>query len=45
MKQQRVDNWIIAVTTPAAPEIVEINGVQYEKIMLEGQVVLKPVGA
>jgi hypothetical protein len=44
MKQQRVDNWVIAVTTPAAPEIVEINGVQYEKIVLEGQVVLKPVG-
>lgn len=45
MKQERVNNWIIAVTTPAAPEIVELNGVQYEKIVLDGQVVLKPVGA
>ena len=45
MKQQRVDNWIAAVTAPPAPDLVEIDGVQYEKIMLDGQVVLKPVGA
>ena len=44
MKQQRVDNWITAVTTPPAPDLVEIDGVQYEKIMLGDQVVLKPVG-
>lgn len=45
MKQQRVDNWIAVVTAPPAPDLVEIDGVQYEKIMLGGQVVLKPVGA
>ena len=44
MKQQRVDNWIAAVTAPSAPDLVEIDGVQYEKIMLGDQVVLKPVG-
>lgn len=44
MKQQRVDNWIAVVTAPPAPDLVEIDGVQYEKIMLDGQVVLKPVG-
>ena len=44
MKQQRVDNWIAAVTAPSAPDLVEIDGVQYEKIILGDQVVLKPVG-
>jgi hypothetical protein len=45
MKQQRVDNWVALVTAPPAPDYVELNGVQYEKIELEGQIVLKPVGA
>jgi hypothetical protein len=45
MKQQRVDNWIAIVTAPPAPEIIELDGVQYEKIQIDGQVVLKPVGA
>ena len=44
MKQQRVNNWITAVTAPPAIDLVEIDGVQYEKIMLGDQVVLKPVG-
>jgi hypothetical protein len=45
MKQERVDNWIAIVTAPPAPQYVEIDGVQYEKIQLDGQTVLKPVGA
>ena len=45
MKQQRVDNWIAIVTAPSAPDYVELDGVQYEKIQLDGQFVLKPVGA
>ena len=45
LKQQRVDNWIAFVTAPPAPDYVEIDGVQYEKIQLDGQTVLKPVGA
>lgn len=44
MKQERLDNWIAAVTAPAAPDIVEIDGVQYEKIVIDGQTFLKPVG-
>lgn len=44
MKQQRLNNWIAVVTAPPAPELVEIDGVQYEKIDLNGQIVLKPVG-
>jgi hypothetical protein len=45
MKQQRVDNWIAVVEAPPAPapETVEIDGVQYEKIEIDGQTVLKPV--
>ena len=45
MKQERVDNWIAVVTAPPAPDYVEIDGVQYEKIEIDGQTVLKPVGA
>ena len=45
LKQQRVENWIAIVTAPPATDYVEIDGVQYEKIQLDGQTVLKPVGA
>ena len=44
MKQERLDNWIAVVTAPPAPDYVEIDGVQYEKIDIDGQTVLKPVG-
>jgi hypothetical protein len=45
MKQERLDNWLLAVENPPAPEpeTVEINGVTYEKVEIDGQVVLKPV--
>lgn len=46
MKQQRVDNWIAVVTAPPVePDTVEIDGVTYEKIEINGQTVLKPVEA
>jgi hypothetical protein len=46
MKQQRVDNWIAVVTAPSVePDTVEIDGITYEKIQIDGQTVLKPVGA
>jgi hypothetical protein len=45
LKQERVNNWIAVVTAPPAPQYVELDGVQYEKIQLDGQTVLKPVGA
>lgn len=46
MKQQRVDNWIAVVTAPPVePDTVEIDGVTYEKIEIDGQTVLKPVEA
>jgi len=45
MKQERLDNWIYSVENPPAPEpeTVEIDGVTYEKVEIDGQVVLKPV--
>ena len=44
MKQERLDNWVYAVENPPlGPEYVEIDGVQYEKVEIDGQVVLKPV--
>jgi hypothetical protein len=45
MQQERLDNWLFAVENPPAPEseMVEINGVTYEKVEVDGQIVLKPV--
>jgi len=49
MKQQRVDNWIAAVTAPPVEEVaddfIEVDGVTYEKIEIDGQTVLKPLAA
>ena len=46
MKVQRLDNWIAAVTAPSVePDTVEIDGVTYEKVEIDGQTVLKPVEA
>lgn len=46
MKQERVDNWIAIVSAPPPePEYVELDGVKYEKVKIDGQVVLKPVEA
>jgi hypothetical protein len=45
MKQERLDNWIYAVENPPPPpETVEIDGVTYEKVEVDGQIVLKPAG-
>ena len=46
MKEERRDNWIAAVTAPSVePDTVEIDGVTYEKVEIDGQIVLKPVEA
>lgn len=46
MKLARFNNWIAIVENPPVPqsEFVEIDGVTYEKVDIDGQVVLKPVG-
>ena len=45
MKQERLDNWLFAVENPPAPEpeTIEIDAVTYERVEIDGQVVLKPV--
>lgn len=45
MKQERLNNWIFVVENPPEPEpeTVEIDGVTYEKVEIDGQVVLKPL--
>lgn len=47
MKKERLDNWLYVVENPPQPEpeTVQIDGVTYEKVEIDGQVVLKPVGA
>jgi MOSC domain-containing protein YiiM len=45
MQAERLNNWLYSVENPPAPEpeTVEIDGITYEKIEIDGQVVLKPV--
>jgi hypothetical protein len=46
MQAERLNNWLFIVENPPEPEpeIVEIDGVVYEKVEIDGQIVLKPVG-
>ena len=50
MQQERLNSWLFVVENPPQPEpepepeTVEIDGVTYEKVELDGQIVLKPVG-
>lgn len=46
LKEQRRDNWIAVVTAPPVeepPSTVTLDGVVYEKIEVDGQIVLKPL--
>lgn len=43
MKQERLNNWLSVVENPPELETVEINGVIYEKVEIDGQIMLKPV--
>jgi hypothetical protein len=45
LKQERLDAWLYAVENPPESEleIVEIDGVQYEKVNVDGQTLLKPL--
>lgn len=45
LKQERLDNWLSAVENPPSPEpeLVELDGVLYEKVEVNSQTVLKPV--
>ena len=45
MKQERLNNWLFAVENPPEPQpgTIEIDGVLYEKVEIDGQFVLKPV--
>lgn len=45
MKHERLNAWMAFVSAPPAPDTVTIDGVTYEKITVNGQVVLKPLGA
>ena len=46
MQSERLNNWLFALENPPAPkpDTIELNGVIYEKVEINGQVVLKPVG-
>ncbi len=46
MQNERLINWIFAIENPPPePELIEIDGIQYEKVEIDGQIVLKPLGA
>ncbi len=46
MKEERLNSWLqmLSATTPR-PDIVSIDGVDYEKVDIDGQIVLKPISA
>ena len=45
MQAERLNNWLFVVENPPAPEpeTIEIDSVTYERVEIDGQVVLKPV--
>lgn len=45
MQVERAQNWVATIENPPKPEseIVEIDGVRYERVTFEGQILLKPV--
>lgn len=47
MQTERLNNWIYAVENPPPPEpeTIEIDGILYVKIEVDGQILLKPVEA
>lgn len=46
LKEDRRDNWLYVIENQSTTEteIVEIDGIFYEKVDIEGQILLKPVG-
>jgi len=47
MQNERVQNWIAIIEAPPPPplELIEIGGVPYERVEVDGQIILKPVQA
>lgn len=47
MKLERLNSWIDNIENPPAPEpeVIVVDGVEYEKVEIDGQIVLKPLGA
>jgi hypothetical protein len=45
LQTARLNNWLYTIENPPAqePETIEVGGVLYEKVEIDGQVVLKPV--
>lgn len=45
MQVERAQAWVATIENPPQPEseIVEIDGVRYERVTFEGQILLKPV--
>jgi predicted nucleotidyltransferase len=47
MQTERLNNWLFFVENPPITKIetVNIDGIEYEKLEIDGQIVLKPIGA
>lgn len=45
LKQERLNNWLYVIENPPEPEpeTVELDGVIYEKVNVDGQLVLRPL--
>lgn len=45
LKQERLNNWLYTIENPPEPqrETIEVDGVIYEKIEVDGQTLLRPM--
>lgn len=46
LQRKRMESWLDALDNPPAPEpeILELDGVRYEKVAIDGKIILSPVG-
>jgi len=47
MKKERLDNWLLFLenSLSSEPQTIEVDGIVYEKVEIDGQTLLKPLGA
>lgn len=43
MQVERLNAWVYTIENPIVPDVVTVDGVTYEKIEVDGQILLKPI--
>lgn len=44
MKQERLDNWIAYLEKPLSCELINLDGITYERFIMDDEIILRPVG-